>query len=350
MFLPYRKNFISRKEECSMNKPIPFKSIFAVHFNEFIEMKRAMNFDLKRIRIFFLELDRFFIAYKVENIHITKDQIIEWQSTQLNLKKTTLYHKCSLLRQFCQYLCHIGQECYIPNLPSYVESDFVPYIFSHEQIKSIFEACDKLVMTDRRKYCILFALPALFRFLYSTGLRISEASSIKNEDVDLKSQRIILKKTKNQEQRLIPINASMLDVLKRYQECRDKMPLPDLSAPDRFFFVSPIGMPLSECAVLYWFKKVLKNSGISRAGIRVHDLRHTAAVHSLMGMVNKNIDIYCALPILSVFLGHKSVVSTEKYVRLTQEVYPEIIKMEQSISSYVFPKIKFKIQFDDDNN
>lgn len=333
-----------------MNKSIPFKSIFASHFNGFLEMKSSMHFDLKSSRIFLLELDRFFIAQDVMDTQITKDQIIKWHSTQSSIGKTTLYHKYSILKQFCQYLCRLGLECYVPKLPDYAQSDFVPYIFTHEQMEQVFDACDKLVMPDRRKTCILFALPALFRFLYSTGLRISEASSIKNEDVDFESQRIILKKTKNQEQRLVPINASLLAVLKQYKEYRDKMPLPNISAPDSFFFVSPTGMPLSECAVLYWFKRALRNGGVSGTGIRVHDIRHTTAVHSLMKMVNSNIDIYCALPILSVFLGHKTIASTERYVRLTQEVYPEVIKMEQSFSSFVFPKANIKPKLDYDND
>lgn len=268
----------------------------------------------------------------------------------MNIKRVTLYSKYSILRQFCQYLCHIGKECYVPRLPDSVNPDFVPYIFTHKQIKCIFDECDKLVVSDRRSTCILFTLPVLFRFLYSTGLRISEALSIKNEDVDMESQQIILKKTKNRQHRLIPINSSLLVVLKQYREYRNKMPLLNLSAPDSSFFVSMRGIPPSAGTVLIWFKKVLKNAGIPREGVRVHDLRHTAAVHSLMNMVNKNIDIYCALPILSVFLGHRKLESTEKYVRLIQEVYPEVIKMEQAVCSYVFPKIKFKIQFEDDNN
>jgi site-specific recombinase XerD len=334
-----------------MNKPFFFKSIFALYFNGFIEMKNAMNFNIKCFRIFFLELDRFFVENNVTDVHITKNQISQWYLTQSNIKKTTLYHKCSILRQFCQYLCHLGQECYVPRLPDYVQSDFVPYIFTHKQMKLILEECDRLLMPDRRMDCILFALPALFRFLYSTGLRISEASSIKNEDVDLDSQRIILKKTKNQTQRLIPVNSSLLVVLKQYKEYRDKMPLKDWSAASKFFFVSPTGMPLSECAVLYWFKRVLRNCGISNAAaIRVHDIRHTAAVHSLVKMVNNGVDVYCALPILSVFLGHKTIESTGRYVRLTKEMYPEIINMEQNFMSFVFPKINVKKELDYDNN
>ena len=313
-------------------------------------MKSKMNFNRKKYRYFLLELDHFFFTTNAKNVYITKDQINQWHSTQLNIKRITLSSKYYILRQFCQYLCHIGQECYIPRPLDYVRPDFVPYIFTHEQIKYVFDECDKLVVSDRRSTCTLFALPALFRFLYSTGVRISEALSIKNEDVDMESQRIILKKTKNKEHRLIPINSSLLVVLKQYKEYRDQMPLLNLPAPENFFFVSMRGTPLSAGTVLIWFKKILKNADIPSTGVRVHDLRHTAAVHSLMNMVNKNIDIHCALPILSVFLGHRKLESTEKYVRLTQEVYPEIIKMEQCVCSYVFPKVKFKIQFDDDNN
>jgi integrase len=314
-------------------------------------MKSVMKFDLKRFRIFFLELDSFFIETGATNTYITKEQINAWSTTQLNVQKTTLYQKYSILRQFCLYLCHNGQECYVPKLPEYVRSDFVPYIFTHEQIKLVFEACDRLTMSDRRMNSILFALPAFFRLLYSTGVRISEASSIKNEDVDFERKQIIFKKTKNQKHRLIPVNDSLLVVLKQYVGYRNKMPLDGLSRPDGFFFVSPIGKPLLECAVLYWFKRILRNCGISNvSGIRVHDIRHTTAVHSLIKMTNNGFDIYCAFPILSVFLGHKTIESTEKYVHLTQEMYPEVIKMEQAFSSFVFLKVNnTKFEFDDNN-
>lgn len=63
-------------------------------------------------------------------------------------------------------------------------------------------------------------------------------------------------------------------------------------------------------------------------------------------MVKSGEDIYCALPILSVFLGHKTIAGTEKYVRMTQEIFPEIIKMENHLTSFVFPnKIKIDIDY-----
>jgi integrase len=325
-----------------------YKSVFAPYFNAFLEMKCTMGYDLTRLKWMFLEFDRFFVETGATDIYITKKQINAWHTTHINNKSKTLYDKYSLLRQFCKYLCHLGKECYIPRLPKKTPSDFVPYVFSHEQIESIFKVCDRLTMRDSNMNCTLFALPALFRFLYSTGVRIGEALSIRNEDVDFERRRIVLGKTKNQKQRLIPINTSLLAVLKQYEEYRNKMPLQKVFAPGNYFFISPAGNHLVECTVLSWFKKILKECGIpylgNRQGPRVHDIRHTCAVHSLIKMVGNGIDIYCALPTLSVFLGHKTIKGTEQYVRLTQEMYPEILKMEQSVSSFVFPKTNLKIE------
>ena len=70
-----------------------------------------------------------------------------------------------------------------------------------------------------------------------------------------------------------------------------------------------------------------------------HCGRHTFAVHSLMRQVRNGADIYCTLPILSVFLGHKKLSDTETYVRLTQEMYPDVLKLESSITSFLYPAL-----------
>jgi len=219
--------------------------------------------------------------------------------------------------------------------------DYIPYIFTHEQMLQIFRTCDTLIVANKNMDCILFALPALYRLLYSTGIRIGEAISLKNEDFDCNRHYIIIKKTKNQQQRLVPLNSSMLQILLQYKEARESMPLDNTTASNNSFFISPSGRPLTKSSVYNWFRVILKKCGIPHIGKnhgpRVHDIRHTCAVHSLMNQVRSGADIYCVLPVLSVFLGHKTIKGTEKYVRLTQEMFPEIIKMEQSITPFVFP-------------
>jgi integrase len=318
-----------------------FESVFAFHFNSFLKMKETMGFGLVKFKTILKEFDRFFIAHNVADLCITQSLLSEWSKTQVNVSCRTLYDKYSIISQFCKYMCHTGYVCYVPRLPRRQFVGYIPYIFTQEQMLQFFTTCDALVMTSRNMDCILFALPSLYRLLYSTGVRISEAISLKNEDVDFKRQCIIIKKTKNQQQRLIPLNSSMLQTMLQYKEARDSMPLKNKIEPNSFFFISPSGRPLTQGTVYNWFKVILRKCGIPHVGKnhgpRVHDIRHTCAVHSLIKQVKSGADIYCVLPVISVFLGHKTIKGTEKYVRLTQKMYPEIIEMEQSVTSFVFP-------------
>jgi integrase len=334
-----------------MSKQFVLRSVFAPYFNSFIAMKENMGFGRTKFQNVLLEFDRFFLATGATDIHITSEQITAWRETRINDKNRTLYDKYSIMRQICRYLCHLGYECYIPRLPRQNWPPFIPYIFTHVQMESIFEASDRLTLPNKNMASVLIAIPAVIRFLYSTGVRISEALSLKNEDVDFARQRIVLRKTKNQMERLVPINASLLEVLRQYSTYRGKIPIKSVSAPNAFFFVSTVGKSLSKGAVYRWFKVILKECGIPHLGNyqgpRIHDIRHTCAVHSLIKMVHDKVDIYCALPILSVFLGHKSLKGTETYVRLTREMHPDIIEMEQTITSFIFPT-KIAIKYDND--
>jgi len=191
---------------------------------------------------------------------------------------------------------------------------------------------------------ILFVIPAVIRLMYGTGIRVSEALSLKNGDIDFENCCITIRKTKNGEQRLAPLSDSMQKVLREYVVNRNKMPLPKVGDPKGYFFVSPSGTFCRAGSVYCWFRKVFAKCGIqhigNHQGPRVHDLRHTFAVHSLMKMAKSGHDLYYTLPILSTYMGHKSIGATERYVRLTAEMYPELLNDERKLCSYVFPKIK----------
>jgi integrase len=322
-------------------KKYDFKSVFASHIKSFLKMKAAAGIGTLNHEKILKEFDIFCMENNIKDLIITNSLILDWEKTRVNDSRKTLYGKYCILSQFCRYMCHTGYACYVPRLPGRSFANFIPYIFTHEQIQLFFSICDSMVMNYRGKDCILFSLPALFRLLYSTGLRISEAISLKNSDIDFTHQYIVIRKTKNQQQRLAPLNASMLETMQQYKVARDKMPLEGTANPDSFFFISPSGRPLPAKSVYGWFRVILRKCGIphlgNKKGPRVHDFRHTCAVHSLMKQVRLGIDIYCALPVLSVFLGHRKIRGTEKYIRLTQEMYPEIIKLEQSLTSFVFP-------------
>ena len=328
-----------------MSEQFNYRSIFAPHFDNFLKLKHDRGYTSLRAKWILLEFDNFFKSMDIKELYITKELIEQWRNTRINDGPTTIYSKYCVWSQFCKYMCHAGYECYIPRTQGQVaKSRFSPYIYTHKQIRDIFQASDSLDLYDRNMSTSLFVIPTIIRVLYATGMRVSEALSLKNKDVDFNNSCITLLKTKNGEQRLAPITDSLQKILEQYVQNRGKLPIANTSDPKGYFFISPNGSFCRAGSIYCWFRKILTKSGIpyigNHSGPRVHDLRHTFAVHSMEKLVKSGYDLYYTLPLLSTYLGHKSISSTEQYVRLTQEVYPEILDDERKLCSYIFPKIK----------
>jgi site-specific recombinase XerD len=186
----------------------------------------------------------------------------------------------------------------------------------------------------------MFFLPVLYRLLYATGIRIGEALSLSINDVDVKNNYLKVRDSKNGKERLIPFSESMSLAIQDYLKYRIQKPVrKDI---DHLFVTSEGGITATYLPYK-WFRKILFKSGISHAGRgngpRLHDFRHTFSVHSLVVMSEKGVDLYYSLPILSTYLGHQSLTATDKYVRLTAEMYPSLIENVNKVCSHIFPDL-----------
>lgn len=303
-----------------------------------------MGFNTPKFEYVFKELDELYSSLPLTETILTKTMIDQWRSSRLNDSQRTLYDKWSIISQFSRYMCHCGFICHVPLLPKAKDKVFVPKIFSHKEIGAIFKAADSLFINHLQPTTSLFSIPALIRLLYATGMRIGEAVALRNEDLNFDKKTIIIRKAKNQRQRIIQITPSLEHVMSQYVNRRNSMPLPEAVSPETPFFISQSGKAISKGAAYIWFRKILRLAGIpfigGNHGPRLHDLRHTFAVHSLMKQAKAGRDLYCLLPILSVFMGHKTLAGTESYVRLTSEMYPELNLQIGELSSYVFPSLE----------
>jgi integrase len=325
-----------------MNKFI-YVSIYAPYFKQFVANKKGLGYVSLRTEWVFLEFDKFFIDSNITTLGITRQQIDQWRATRINDAPATICTKYSILSQFCKYMCKVGYDCYIPRIPvNPASNSFTPHIFSTREIADIFKASDNMRLHDKHMSTILFIVPIIIRLLYATGLRISEALALKNKDVDFNRRCLCVRKSKNGEERIAPMSDALEELLKQYLHYRDRMPIPRINDTNGYFFVSPNGTNCRQGSVYKWFRKALAISGIPHTGDhqgpRVHDLRHTFAVHSLVQMAKSGLDLYYSLPLLSTFLGHKSLGATDDYVRLTAEMYPDLLKDQKGIGTYVFPK------------
>lgn len=323
-----------------MNSTLNFKSSLSPFLYSFLELKRLSGVSVLHMSATLRDIDRFYISRNVRESTITEDLFIQWRKTRLNDGERTLYTRISVLYQLSKHISRQGVYCYIPTMPPSPKGTYTPYIYTKEQIGLIMQKSMELRAGRKDMDCLIFIMPALLRLLYSTGLRIQEALSIKNENVHLEKHYILITKTKNGCERIVPICESMKAVLSQYIQYRNRIPVKNIAAPKSCLFVKPDGTSCKTVSVGKWLRIILRCSGITilgnRKGPRIHDFRHTMATESLVQMAHNGLDLYAAMPILSACLGHKSLSATERYVRLTAEMYPELLESTSRINAFVY--------------
>jgi integrase len=317
------------------------RSIYGLHIKQFIEMKRSLGYKYQTGAIILNQIDTL-AAERVEiSLGITKEFAEVWGKKKFYESDSYQYSRIGFLAQFSSYLDDLGIQSYIPKLPPFPQSTFIPYIYSQKEIKALFKASDELMLSCVQMDSCIFCMPALIRLLYSTGLRIGEALAMKMEDVNLDENYLRVRDSKNGKERIIPISDSLASVCKEYVRYLGQLPLGKRKSG--YFFVKLDGNKCGQ-SVWSWFRKCLDKAAIPYIGRwqgpRIHDLRHTFAVTSLANMAESGIDLYASLPILSNYLGHQSLKATEHYVRLTANMYPNLIKDVDMICLDVFPKFR----------
>lgn len=319
-----------------------FGSIYAKHIEQFIEMKRKLGFKFVAPAVVLLHFDRLAEKMGSTSKGITRELTEQWSKKRPNESTLYRYTRVQVVSMFSSFLRDLGIESYVVKLLPYPDNNFIPYIYSQNQIKAIFKAADCLQLYQRNMRSAIFSVPVLLRLLYATGVRIGEALDLREDDINTDEKYLRVKDSKNGKERIIPISDSLVNVLKHYQKQKRKLPLAK-GRPD-YFFVKLDGKRCSQISIGKWFKDCLTKADIrcqtKNNFPRVHDLRHTFAVTSLASMAEEGIDLYASLPILSTYLGHQSLDATNHYVRLTANMYPDLIKDVDMICLDVFPKLR----------
>lgn len=349
MFRRLVSTFTNREEVTSMSK-ICFKSSLGRYFQAYYEEQVALCLSVRSKLMHLYVFDNYFFKMETPPIFLSEAVVNEMLNYLVNEENRDRYRYTSAFAMFAKYLVRLGVPCYIPPVGKMPKSDYIPYIYSHDEISKIFAAADSLRNKKHNNKSMLIIMPTLLRLLYSTAIRIGEALSLSNKDVDFEHHTITLNNTKNGCQRIAPINTSMEKVLRMYIDYRNKLQVKNISAPDSPFFVNILGQPCSSHAILTRFVEILHIAGIEYKGYhlgpRIHDLRHTACVHTMIKMSKDGKDIYCTLPNIAAYMGHKNYSSTNKYLRLSKEMFPDIINISynlgKSLNSNIYENVNFE--------
>lgn len=308
---------------------------------EYIEYKRSLGFKMGASVYYLLKgMDTFFLqqGLAVNSSVLTKEMVEKYVARRGAESVKTQHMRMSIMRQFSLFMNRLGFSYYVYPETDFVQvkDDFIPYIFTHNEIERLTKILDEIPIRPRYpKYHIIY--PMLFRMLYGCGLRINEALGLKMENLDTEQGIIRLDATKNNIQRLIPMSKSLQKYCKKYVK-----QMGFLTTYDGYYYPSSGGSQYNSTPIYCKLRNFMTSAGIFKENgmtPRVHDIRHTFAVHALEKMVNEGRDIYCALPVLSTYLGHRGIESTEKYLRLTVEAHDSIIGKMTKYYNDTYPEV-----------
>jgi len=314
-----------------------FKSCFADRLHAFLTSKRSVGYRYESEARMLARIDRYFSEKNISEI--TSESILGWTDRREGESDKTHGIRVTVLRQFCLFLNREGSDIPLPrhSRTAGFSKSFTPYIFTKEQMQRVLLAAD--TMPQRRNSANIRAvMPVLLRLLYCCGLRLNEATSLRVKNVDCDRKAITVMHSKNDNCRIVPMTGSLSKLVNNYL---GKM----YAVPKNENFVFPTArMNSYDNRTIYSaFREILWRSGIPRGGRnkgpRLHDIRHTFAVHSLQKLILKGKDTYLLLPILSTYLGHKNVYATEKYLRLTSEMYPDILEKVELALGRLVPEV-----------
>lgn len=238
----------------------------------------------------------------------------------------TWFSKLSRLRCFFRYAVSRGYISKAP-LPTTMPKRppaFVPYIYTREEIRRLLREIEAYPR-GKSSTLEMVTIRTMILTYYGVGLRLSEAIKLTRTDVDLSGSVLTIRNTKFGKTRLVPVGQQLSRVLAEYDRTR-----PRRRPADAPFFTRENGGPVRSLSLQRYFQLARDRAGIHRTDAseqpRIHDLRHTFAVHRLTSWYQQGADVQRLLHHLSVYLGHAHLQDTQVYLSMTPELLREASK------------------------
>lgn len=287
--------------------------------DDYLAERRRLGFDLHGMA---LALANF--ASYVERVghrgFLTTHVMADWarQDKAQSHSLGTWARRLKLLRPFARWLRQFEPRTEVPDASVFgpVPGRVAPHIYRETEIVELLAAARGLNPQGGLRPA---TFETLFGLIASAGLRVSEALSLLDTDVDLTDGTLMVRQTKFTKSRLLPLHPSTVDVLARYRQLRSRQVH---TTPDTPFFVGTrghrLGQPLSDRQVHRVFNELRDQLGwVDRGGHgnpRIHDLRHSFAVRRLILWHEQGIDVDQAMLTLSTYLGHAKISYTYWYL------------------------------------
>jgi integrase/recombinase XerD len=275
-------------------------SALSEHAEQYLAIRRSMGFKLERAGRLLSDFVAFTETAGLSTV--TVDGALTWACQPARVSEVWVAQRLSVIRGFARYLCALDPHAQaiprdlLPAQPRRV----TPYLYSDTELTALIERARSLPHPLKAATFV-----TLIGLLAVTGLRGGEAMRLDRDDFDAAQQLLTVRVTKFGKSRLVPLHQTTVAALQEYGAVRDQLCPSPVAAS---LFVSTTGARLCHAVVQPTFRDLLQRSGIagrpSGAQPRVHGLRHSFAVATLLRWYRDGVDVPARMPLLSTYLGH----------------------------------------------
>jgi len=248
---------------------------------------------------------------------VTVEAALAW-STQADPGTNMASRRMAVARGFARHMAGVDPATEVPPLgllPSR-QRWRPPFIYTTADI----DALMRQARLSMRPPLLAETFETLIGLLAVTGMRIGEVIHLDRGDVDLVAGVVSVRESKFAKSRYVPLHESTISVLRDYADRRDsEHPRPVTVS----FFVAVTGKRLDYTMVGRTFRDLCENAEVGVGAAhppRLHDLRHTFAVATLVHWYRTGLDATTKMPLLSTYLGHRDPRSTYWYLSAAPEL------------------------------
>lgn len=312
-----------------------FKSNLKDRLNDFISFKRSIGKKYSNILYHVRFVDE--ANLKIGNYdYLTKEVLEEAVNSAVSKRKSLDRSFYSYFRELSKYLNTIDGKSYILG-DNYKSKRYHAniYLFSNEEIRKFFSTLDNMAYESGK--INMYIIQAIFYVMYFCGIRCVEARLLKTEDVHIDERYLIIRNSKNHNDRKLFITDEVVKVL---NSLNDRL---SLTIPDRkYFFSINVNRYLSSQFISTNFRKTWTMAGMSMDVTprpRAYDFRHHFACANIMRWMDDGKDVHAMLPYLMTYMGHSSLESTYYYIHLIPEFFSKYNELS-SISDELLPEVE----------
>ncbi|EPR75459.1 phage integrase family protein [Leifsonia rubra CMS 76R] len=289
-------------------------SELATNVDDYLRLRRGLGFTLAFEGVVLPQLVEYLEAAGATSV--TAELAIAWAQLPQGVAPISWSHRLGAVRGFARYMTTVDAGTQVPPAGVFGGQNPrpTPYLWSERDIRALLKAAGELPSPFRAA-----TYESFLGLLAVSGLRSGEAMSLLAGDIDLDAAVITVSQAKFGRARLIPLHSSTVTKLRSYTQHRDGL---HPRSRSKTFFVSDAGTSLKSSTVNYTFRKLVTGLGLGSSKVhpRMHDLRHTFAVRTLINWHRAGHDIEARIPALVSYLGHVSPASTYWYLSASPEL------------------------------